>query len=104
MLHKCPDARPERIRTADLLKLSRNLAVVAPGIITAIAADQLVHLGAAVVRLAVEVTGWLLPKAERPISIGHLTHRHVCLPRNGSRAGKPKTDAGHGARWLTESS
>ena len=104
MLHECLDARLERIRTADPLKLSRNPAVVAPGIITAIAADQLVHLGAAVIRAAVEDTGWPLPKAERPISIGRLTHRHVGLPRNGVRAGKPKGDAGHGARRFTGSS
>ena len=51
------DGRLERIRAPDLLKLSRSLAVAAPGIVAALAADQLVHLGAAVIRPAAEVTG-----------------------------------------------
>jgi len=98
------DGRLERIRAPDLLKLSRNLAVAAPGIIAALAADQLVHPGAAVIRPAAEDTGGPLPEAERPFSTRQLTHRHVRLSRNGVRAGKPKRDAGHGARWSTEPS
>jgi hypothetical protein len=104
MRHERFDGRLERIRAPDLLELSRNLTVAAPGIIAALAADQLVHLGAAVIRSAAEGTGGPLPEAERPFPIRQLTHRHVRLPRNGVRAGKPKGDARHGARWFTESS
>jgi len=98
------DGRLERIRAPDLLKLSRNCVIGAPGIIAAIAADQLVHPGPAVIRPAVEDTSWPLPEAERPILIRQITPRHVCLPRNGVRAGRPKGDSRHGARCFTESS
>ena len=81
------DGRLERIRAPDPLKLSRNLAVTALGIIAALAADQLVQLGAAVIRPAAEGTGGPLPEAERPVSIRKLTH--VCLPRNGSGRASP---------------
>jgi hypothetical protein len=66
VLHEYFDARLDRIRAPDLLKLSGNAAGCPPGIITAIAADQLVLLGAIVVRPEVEDTAWPFPEAERP--------------------------------------
>lgn len=49
MLAECCDTSLEPIRAADLLKLSWNLAVAPPGVIAAIAADQLILAGVAVV-------------------------------------------------------
>src|SRR5690242_16099379 len=86
MLQECLDACLDPVRAADLLKLGGNLAVAEPGIIAAIAADQLVFHGVVGCPVTVSVAGRLPPQSERPFPLGPVIHRHVCLPRNGGLA------------------
>jgi hypothetical protein len=60
------DACREEIGAPGLLKLSRYLPVVNPGVIPAVAADQLVQVGIATFWLAVHDAAWLTPQDYRP--------------------------------------
>jgi len=77
----CGDARNDWVWPADLLKPGRDVAVIQVGVVTAVAADELEHVGVAALRLAVDDAGGLAPKNKRPVIPGPDRSLHDCLFR-----------------------
>ena len=63
----CCDAVRDRVGPANKLKLGRDLAVILVGMVTAVAADDLVCVGVAAFRLAATMrAGWRLRTKVQP--------------------------------------
>jgi hypothetical protein len=88
LLIRCGTGR-ERVGAADQLKLGGDLEVIQAEIITAVAADDLKHVGVAACRPAVHNAGWLAPQNRCPALPGLVTCRHACLsPSRWQPAGR----------------
>lgn len=75
VLEKHCDAGHKRIRSANLAKPCWSLPVILGGIITALAADDLIRVS--VVRVTAAETGWLAPKCNFPVRFVLLiSYRH----------------------------
>jgi len=78
------DARREPVGSADLLKLRRDLAVIQIRVISAVAADELVRVGAAAFRVARHDAERPPPQYHRPAEPGLGMIGHACpLPLAG---------------------
>ena len=77
----------QRVRAADLLDLRSDIEVIQVGVVTAIAADELVRVGVTALRLAADDANGLAPQGDRPeltgLAANHWVNRHVAKP--GSR-------------------
>src|SRR5271165_5522410 len=79
------DARRDRERPPDLLQLRGDVTVIQVGIIAAVAADELEHVGTAALGLTVDDADRLAPQNQRPARPGLPTGRPACLLRDGSQ-------------------
>jgi hypothetical protein len=73
------DARHKWIRTAEPLQRRRNLVVTKIRMVSAIAADDLVHVGVAVVGTAVYKADRAAPEHHSPVVPGMTPVVHICL-------------------------
>lgn len=79
MLPVCRDAVRELVRPADPLKFKGDVAVIQVGMVTALAADELICIGVAAFRLTFHDADWLASQDDRPPQPGLIMRLHGCL-------------------------
>src|SRR6516165_10111778 len=77
------DPGRDLVRSADPLKLRRDLAIVQVGVVTAVAADDFEHAGVVAFRLALHDPGGLAPEHNRPAKARRPHAAHKCHASSG---------------------
>jgi hypothetical protein len=106
----CGNADCEQVWPAEQLKPGRDLLVIQVGIVTAVAADDLLQVGVGAFCMAVHDSGRLAPQNHRPAVSGLITVAKppsfaLDTPRVAPHAGPPPgsfTLPGYGTRWSSQ--